>query len=141
MRALTLLLVLALVPAALARPPKRPSAGKYSGKTEKHLDVLLLTDGTSLEIASFAFKCDGLVAHAGLNGVPIKKRKQRYRFKIAANASIGFDDDYALSENGTVRLSGTFSRSARRVTGTLVVRSSRCQTGTLQWVARRNRNE
>jgi hypothetical protein len=138
-RAVMVAMAFALVPLAADAATsgvKAPKGGTYDGGTEQHKPITLYISGKSIDLAAFSFKCTGTGGRTSLNGIKLIKAKNGYKFSLKANGSISFADEQP-DENGKVDIAGRFTKSGKRATGTLRVRSSRCHTGTLDWRAKR----
>ncbi|HEX8120892.1 MAG TPA: hypothetical protein VF549_06460 [Solirubrobacteraceae bacterium] len=120
-------------PAARAAALRRPS-GTYTARKGR---FLLSVAGRSIDIAAFDFRCRTTIGRTSLNAIAIKRARGRWRFSIRTFGSVTYSDDHP-DENAKVLISGAFSRDAKRVTGTLEVRSPHCgSTGSVAWAARR----
>jgi hypothetical protein len=113
-----------------------PKAGTYDGGTGQHKPITLYISHRSIDLAAFSFKCKGTEGRSGLNAIKLVKAKNGYKFSLKAHGSISFKDEQP-DENGKIDIAGRFTKSGVKATGTLRVRSSRCQTGTLDWRVRR----
>jgi hypothetical protein len=113
-----------------------PKSGTYDGGTQQHKPITLYISGKSIDLAAFSFKCTGTEGRTSLNAIKLVKGKNGWKFSLKAHGNISFKDEQP-DENGKVDIAGRFTRSGKKATGTLRVRSSRCHTGTLDWVVRR----
>lgn len=122
-----------LAPAAGGAEPRRPS-GVYSAAADRWL---LSVAGRSIQIAAFDFDCGETKARISVNGIRIRKARGRWRFTARLNGIVTYADERP-DENGRLRVTGRFSRSARLVTGTLRVTTPACgTTREQQWRASR----
>jgi hypothetical protein len=113
-----------------------PKSGTYDGGTEQHKPITLYISGKSIDLAAFSFKCTGTGGRTSLNDIRLVKAKNGYKFSLKAHGSITFSDEQP-DENGKVDIAGRFTKSGKKATGTFRVRSSRCQTGSVDWSVRR----
>jgi hypothetical protein len=128
----------ALVPIADAAKVKvrAPKSGQYKGYP-RGKDLTLYVSGKSIDLAAFSFKCADTSGRTSLNGITLKKTSKGYKFGLNAHGSITFADD-TPDQNGKVSISGRFTASGKKATGTFRVQSSRCHdTGNVKWSARR----
>jgi hypothetical protein len=120
------------VPATDAR--LRVPKGTYGGQAGR---VQLVVVPKSIQLAAFSFKCGEVTGRTGLNEVPVKRRRGRYRFSIRAHGGVTYSDEES-SDNAAITFSGRFTPKAGRAIGTLSVRTPRCgRTGPVDWSARR----
>jgi hypothetical protein len=130
--------VLALLPAATAvsrTPVKAPKSGFYDGHTSQHRSFGLQLGGKTVSQLVFNFPCAKLRGTASLQDITLKKGTSGYRFAILAYSSIQYADE--SSENGPVRISGTFSRDGKRARGRVRVRTERCGLTRFSWSAKK----
>jgi hypothetical protein len=113
-----------------------PKSGTYDGGTQQHKPITLYISRKSIDLAAFSFKCRGTEGQSGLNAIKLVKAKNGYKFSLKAHGSISFKDEQP-DENGKIDIAGRFTKSGVKATGTLRVRSPRCQTGSLDWRVRR----
>ena len=113
-----------------------PKAGTYDGGTQQHKPITLYISRKRIDLAAFSFKCSGTEGRTSLNAIKLVKGKNGWKFSLKTNGSITFKDEQP-DENGKVDIAGRFTKSGKKATGTLRVRSSRCHTGTLDWAVRR----
>jgi hypothetical protein len=115
---------------------KLPKSGTYNGPTGQHKQLSLSISGKSVDLAAFSFACKGADGRTSLNGIRLVKTKKGYAFALKAHGSITFSDDRP-DENGKIDIAGRFTKTGKKATGTLRVRSSRCHTGSVDWRATR----
>ena len=124
--------------AAAPKPVQLPRSGEYRGHADEGGDVSVFIQGKSVEIVPFQFDCDGAVGSTNLQDFDLEKTDRGWRFRIRAHSSVGYSDDpYYPPENAAIAISGRFTRSGKRVSGTLRVDAPRCDTGRIEWRAHR----
>ena len=115
-----------------------PRSGPYSGHTEDGGEITVSISGKTVEYVAFAFKCDGAVGHTNLQDFELTRSRRGYRFSLDAHSGVAYSDDlYYPGENAAVAVAGRFTRSGKRVSGRLHVEAPRCETGSVDWRARR----
>lgn len=115
------------------------SGAKYAGTTAKKGKVTFIISGKSIEIFAFDFPCGRKPASgsSSIQSLPLKRTDDGYRFKVKASGIVSYSDAQP-DENGTISVSGTFSRSAKTVSGLLRIKTRRCHdTGDVRWSASR----
>lgn len=121
------------VAAARAAKVKRP-IGMFTGRPGK---IEIYAGNRSLDLFAFSVKCGDGSARAGLNAIQLKKTRRGYRFAIKANASFTYSDGHP-DQNGSVSLSGRFSRTGKSVKGVLRAKTPHCgDSGRVEWRAAR----
>lgn len=125
-------------PAGAATAVKRPS-GKYNGATaqEGNLVINISKNRKFVKLIGFQFYCDDQASGVtGLQNLKLKKTSKGYKFSGAASSAATYSDD-APAEDGTVRVSGRFSKNGKAATGKFSVSTPRCgdvSTG-VRWIA------
>jgi hypothetical protein len=118
--------------AAKVTAPK--SGSMYHGRPGK---LQIYISGKTIQIVAFQFQCKKTTGATSLSDIKLTKSRRGYRFGIKAHGIVTYRDDHA-DENGTISISGRFSRTAKSAGGSLRVRTPRCgDTGTIEWRAKR----
>jgi hypothetical protein len=113
---------------------KAPKPGTWSGRPGK---MVMSISGRSIDLLAFSFPCGATSGRTSLNSVALKKTRSGYTFAIKAKGIVTYADDRP-DENGTITISGRFSRTGKSAGGTRKVKTPRCgQTKTEDWRARR----
>jgi hypothetical protein len=113
---------------------KVPKSGSWAGRPGK---LVMSTSGKSIDIVAFTFACGTASGRISLNGIALKKTARGYKFAIKGHGNVTYSDDEP-DENGSVEISGRFSRTGKSVGGTWRVKTGRCgQTKTVKWRAHR----
>jgi hypothetical protein len=116
-------------------PPK--DGARYDGATAQHGPLFFIVSGRSVQILGFRFSCGHATANTSLQDIKLKKGKSVYSFSIRSFGNASYSDDHT-DENASINIAGTFNRTARRVTGTLRVKTPRCHdSGSVKWHAKR----
>jgi hypothetical protein len=121
------------VPAAAAAKVTAPD-GDYTGP--RHF--FMRASGDSIEILAFDFPCHKHPKAHGrtsLNDIPLKKRRDGYKFSIKAYGLVGYSNKH-VEENGVTSISGQFGRKGKSAHGRFQSSTRYCgATGKLNWSA------
>jgi hypothetical protein len=122
---------------AYARVVAPRDGATYKGATAEHRQLSFVVSGRSIQIIAFGFDCGAASAKTSLQDIKLKRGKSVYSFSTRSFANVTYSDDHP-DENAAINIAGTFNRTARRVTGTLRVKTPRCHdSGSVNWHAKR----
>jgi hypothetical protein len=111
---------------------KAPKSGTYTGYPGA---MTLYVSGKSISLAAFSFKCGDTHGRTSLNAIKLKWTKKGYSFSLKAHGNVTYSDDQP-DQNGTVNISGRFSKTGKSSAGLYRVKTPRCgSTGDVKWRA------
>jgi hypothetical protein len=118
---------------ARAKAPKR---GQYIGQTRERQELTLYVARRRVRVMAIDFQCGYASGRAKLRRIKLRRTRRGFRFAARRTARVTYSAGSA-PEVGSIRISGRFTRTGKRVRGRARMRSRFCgRTGTVRWGAR-----